>query len=217
MTHSSSIRVKARKELAFVRPASAGQSSTLGVLNSLDMTWKWTDAIPLSTHSIAPPLMMETRVGYLPPLSSAQVRKARPICFRLHVQHIRDRLAPCLATAGTTSAAKMPRQAMTMSSSITVKASARLVRDSLIFGFSICLIASSIINASAVYAGNWPSSVSQGRDFHAECVILTHSNLNSGQQLRTLASDEVRHLQRDFSGLEVGKHAGPRRAARLLR
>src|ERR1043166_3927613 len=109
-------------EWAFVRVLSFGQNNTIGMLNSLDITSKQTDAIPRSAHSIAPPLVTKICIGYLSLLSSAQVRKDKPICLRLHVHEIRPARGLALENTGRMIAATMARKTMPMRSSSTVKA-----------------------------------------------------------------------------------------------
>src|SRR2546422_9981726 len=78
------------KVLASIRliSFSRGQNKILGVLSSLDITTKCMKAMPAPISSMVPPLVAETCIGYLSPLSKAQVRKDIPTCFKLLTQLI---------------------------------------------------------------------------------------------------------------------------------
>ena len=69
-----------------VRRFSSGHTRIFGVFSSFDMTRKLVYVAPASIHSLAPPLAVETAAGNLSPLSVAQTRYARPICFKWLVQ-----------------------------------------------------------------------------------------------------------------------------------
>src|SRR5690242_7848493 len=109
------------KELPLVRPVSAGQRRILGVLNSFDITWKWTDAIPLLVSSIVPPFVTETWKGNWSLLSNVQVRKAKPICLRLFMQFIRHGGRRSAYIAGTNAATSKESTATMIKTSGTVR------------------------------------------------------------------------------------------------
>ena len=60
-------------------------------------------------------------------MSKDHVRKAKPICFKLLAQPIRDERAFDLAKAGRKMAAKTAMHAMVIRSSVTVKARVAVV------------------------------------------------------------------------------------------
>src|SRR6266404_8929510 len=109
---------------------SAGQSVTLGVLNSLDITWN-TLPIPGSpvaagvlavvlfdvceTYSCAPPWAVLIAIGYRSLLSPSQTRMPRPHCFKLLTHWMRSARALALASAGSNMAAKIAIIAITTS------------------------------------------------------------------------------------------------------
>src|SRR5437764_14954225 len=72
--------------------------------------------------SEAPPAAPATFIGKASPLSSAQVLKDKPTCFRLFTQLMRCARALARASAGSNMAAKMAIIAMTTNNSIKVKA-----------------------------------------------------------------------------------------------
>src|SRR2546422_2817532 len=87
-----------------------------------------------------PPADEGTLIGYWSPLSSAQVRKDRPICLRLLVQLMRWARALARASAGNNMAAKMAMMAMTTNNSIRVNALTHLRRFFINFvGFVLSL------------------------------------------------------------------------------
>src|SRR6266567_4371330 len=67
---------------------SCGQIRILGVFSSLDITRKCTKTFPFPINSNVPPLVTETCIGNLSPLSSAHIRNDKPTCLTLLTQLI---------------------------------------------------------------------------------------------------------------------------------
>src|SRR5207249_11454803 len=83
--------------------ASAGQTSTFGVLSSFDMAWKWRNTSLVPAYSSERPLLVETPMGNTSPQSLAKTRNARPICLSRQLQLIFDDLALKFAREKTAS------------------------------------------------------------------------------------------------------------------
>src|SRR6266511_695897 len=116
------------KLVGVFRPLSLGQIRILGVLNSFDMTAKCmkllVTVLPgvVCLNSNEPPSLAGTLIGYLSPLSFAQMRNARPTCLKLFVQEIFRALSFALANAGRSKLAKIAMMAITTNSSMSVNA-----------------------------------------------------------------------------------------------
>src|SRR5579862_3252214 len=93
----------------------------LGAFSSLDMAWKWRNVPAPVLNSLVPRSFVETLIGYRLVLSSAQMRKARPHCFRLLTQLMRCAFFLAAASAGSSRAARMARTAMITSKATRVK------------------------------------------------------------------------------------------------
>src|SRR6266498_4980569 len=116
------------KLVAMFRPLSLGQTRIFGVLNSLDMTAKCMKLLVTVPPGVAclysdePPSLAGTLIGYLSPLSFAQMRNARAVCLKLFVQEIFRARSFALAKAGRSKPAKMAMMAITTNNSMSVNA-----------------------------------------------------------------------------------------------
>src|SRR5437660_4378065 len=110
---------------------STGQTRIRCVASSLEHILKLSVQ---STDPRLPPLVDEIFHGYLSPLSFAQIRNARLVCFKLFRQAIRLALALARASAGSRRPAKIAMMAMTTSNSIRVNP---VLRFSLITGLFV--------------------------------------------------------------------------------
>src|SRR5690242_10492861 len=86
-----------------VRVPSEGQTTILGVLNSLERAEKCFQmrvSWPATAYSEDPPSASPTPIGKRSPLSVAKIRKAKPTFLRLFTHLMRCALALALARAG---------------------------------------------------------------------------------------------------------------------